>query len=78
MNLTRGEFSVVEGGRGGDCIHCNRLRLTANGYLKPCLFNDKAFNVRELGVEEAFRKALEDKPKSGTTNSTCTFYGLGG
>ncbi len=78
MNLEKGDFSVVEGGEGGDCSRCNRLRLTANGMIKPCLFNDLEYNVRELGPQEAFRLALENKPACGTKNMVGRFYNIGG
>ena len=52
MDLVNGHFYVVEGGTGGDCQLCNRLRLTSNGKLKPCLFNDLEFDIRELGYEK--------------------------
>ncbi len=78
MNLKTGEFSVVEGGEGGNCKSCNRLRLTANGNIKPCLFSDLAYNVRELGVEDAFLQAVANKPKSGTHNKSGAFYNIGG
>jgi len=78
MNLEKGEFSVVEGGDGGNCASCNRLRLTANGMIKPCLFNDEAYSVRELGAEEAIRMALGNKPACGTSNMTGKFYNIGG
>jgi cyclic pyranopterin phosphate synthase len=78
MDLLNGHFSVVEGGTGGDCINCNRLRLTSNGKLKPCLFNDKEFDIRELGYEKALRLAAENKPECGTRNNTGEFYNIGG
>lgn len=78
MNLETGEFSRVDGGDGGDCKNCNRLRLTANGDIKPCLFNELAFPVREYGVEGAFSRALAGKPKAGTRNRSGKFYGIGG
>lgn len=78
MNLKTGEFSVVEGGEGGNCKNCNRLRLTANGNIKPCLFSDLAYNVRELGAEEAILQAVGNKPKSGTYNKSGDFYNIGG
>ncbi|MBA4322612.1 MAG: radical SAM protein, partial [Odoribacter sp.] len=68
----------VEGGTGGDCIICNRLRLTSNGKLKPCLFNDIEFDIRELGYPEALRLAAEHKPQCGTMNFTGEFYNIGG
>lgn len=78
MDLEKGTFSVVDGGKGGDCRRCNRLRLTPNGKLKPCLFSDLEYDVREMGVEKAFEMALENKPLSGSTNNSCTFYRMGG
>jgi cyclic pyranopterin phosphate synthase len=78
MDLVRGHFSTVEGGTGGDCQLCNRLRLTANGKLKPCLFDNIEFDIRQLGYEEAFRLAIEQKPECGTVNDTGSFYNIGG
>jgi cyclic pyranopterin phosphate synthase len=78
MNLETGEFSVVEGGDGGNCKQCNRLRLTANGMVKPCLFDEQEFSVRELGAENALRKALECKPINGCLNRKGSFYNIGG
>lgn len=53
------------------CGACNRLRLTADGKLRPCLFSDKEFDVREplragdsAGVDAVIARALEEKPES--------------
>ena len=78
MNLETGEFSIVEGGEGGDCKNCNRLRLTANGDIKPCLFNELAYNVKQMGIEKAYQSSLENKPRAGTKNKSGKFYGIGG
>lgn len=78
MDLVKGHFSAVEGGTGGNCELCNRLRLTANGKLRPCLFNDLEFDIRELGFEEAIMKAVELKPECGSSNVTGNFYNIGG
>ncbi|MEI8226243.1 MAG: radical SAM protein [Bacteroidota bacterium] len=78
MDLVNGHFSMVDGGTGGDCSLCNRLRLTANGKLKPCLFNNIEFDIRELGFEKAIKLAVELKPECGSKNETGTFYNIGG
>ena len=51
------------------CSQCNRLRLTADGKLRPCLFSDREIDVRTAlreGGEEAvyncFLEALNMKP----------------
>lgn len=78
MDLVRGHFSTVDGGTGGDCVLCNRLRLTANGKLKPCLFDNIEFDIRNLGFEKAFKMAVELKPACGSVNDTGAFYNIGG
>ena len=78
MSLEKGHFSVVEGGSGGDCAHCNRLRLTANGKIKPCLFDDIEFDVRELGAEQAISDAIKFKPACGTFSKNGHFNKIGG
>lgn len=78
MDLETGHFGIVQGGTGGDCIKCNRLRLTATGDVLPCLFSDEKFNVRELGIENAFKQALIGKPESGCFAKDKKFYNIGG
>ncbi|HKJ43195.1 MAG TPA: radical SAM protein, partial [Sunxiuqinia sp.] len=73
MNLQNGEFSKVEGGEGGNCSRCNRIRLLANGDVKPCLFSDLAYNIRKLGTEQAFNLAIGNKPRTGTFNRSGEF-----
>jgi GTP 3',8-cyclase len=62
MNLSMGKFSEVEGGQGGRCSLCNRLRLTSNGLVKPCLFDEQEFSIRKMGAEQALLRALQHKP----------------
>lgn len=52
------------------CAECNRLRLTADGRLRPCLFSDDEFDVRTVlregtddDVREIVRQALREKPE---------------
>jgi GTP 3',8-cyclase len=78
MDLKSGGFSKVEGGDGGNCNVCNRLRLTANGMLKPCLFSNQSFSIKEYGIKEAFLMALNAKPAKGAVNSSSSFYNIGG
>lgn len=78
MDLVRGHFSMVEGGTGGNCSLCNRLRLTSIGKLKPCLFSNIEFDIREIGFEKAIKLAAEMKPECGSKNKTDAFYNIGG
>jgi GTP 3',8-cyclase len=78
MNLTTGHFSVVDGGSGGDCAHCNRLRLTPTGKMKPCLFSDLEYDIRKMGIKPAIEAALAGKPEKGTVNLNNCFHNIGG
>lgn len=78
MNLAKGEFWVVEGGAGGDCPRCTRLRLSCEGLVRPCLFSDVGFSVREMGVRVAVLRAIEEKPESGQQCRTGAFSRIGG
>lgn len=78
MSLQSGEFYPVEGGEGGNCSICNRVRLTAKGDVKPCLFSDHGFNVREYGAKNALLMAIGIKPESGEINKVNAFYNIGG
>ncbi len=51
------------------CERCNRVRLTADGRLRTCLFGDHEVLLREAlragePLDPLFRKALAEKPKA--------------
>ena len=78
MDFEKGSFSVVEGGSGGDCGRCNRLRLSSDGKIRPCLFSDISLSVRELGIEKAIREAVALKPECGGPCEHDWMHGIGG
>lgn len=78
MDFGTGTFSVVEGGSGGDCPRCNRLRLSSDGHIRPCLFSDISFSVRELGPAEALKCAVLNKPEAGGPCEHNWMHGIGG
>lgn len=65
MDFARGIFAKVIGGTAGECHTCSRLRLLTDGRILPCLFSDKTFAIRELGIREALLQAISHKPKCG-------------
>ena len=60
------------------CERCNRLRLTSDGYLKPCLFSDVELKVDFDDIEDSIRKAVEAKPEEGTSCSDRSMRQIGG
>lgn len=64
-----GTFGLIHPVSDHFCQSCNRLRLTADGHLKSCLYWSDEFNVRGAGGDrEALRrligKALASKPEN--------------
>lgn len=78
MDLPGGIFTKVEGGHGGDCSRCNKIRLTSGGKLKPCLFSDLEYDIKKLGIEKALEETLQNKPFSGDVNHFNSFNQIGG
>jgi cyclic pyranopterin phosphate synthase len=54
------------------CESCNRIRLTSQGFLKPCLSSDISVNLKEMlrggesdaAIAEAMRKVITAKPEA--------------
>jgi cyclic pyranopterin phosphate synthase len=65
MNFATGNFAEVYAGGGGDCLHCNRLRLLSDGRIVPCLFSDLSFDTKKLGIRKALTQAIYNKPEKG-------------
>ncbi|MEA3460433.1 MAG: radical SAM protein [Bacteroidota bacterium] len=78
MDLQSGKFWRVEGGQGGHCNFCNRMRLTVDGRFIPCLFSEKEYSIIDYGIVGAFEKAILNKPRKGMANTRSTFYRIGG
>lgn len=48
------------------CASCSRIRLTADGKIKPCLHSDAEYSVKGLGYEgmrTQFERAIRAKPQ---------------
>lgn len=64
----RGSFGLIHPVSDHFCKECNRLRLTADGNVKACLYWDDEWNIRryigdDQAVELLFRRALAEKPE---------------
>uniref|UniRef100_A0A7C4AIQ6 GTP 3',8-cyclase n=1 Tax=Thermodesulfovibrio aggregans TaxID=86166 RepID=A0A7C4AIQ6_9BACT len=75
------EYFMIDGARGllgfispmttHICVKCNRLRLTSDGKLRPCLFSDKEIDIKkylrsgatEEELREVFKEAIHLKPE---------------
>ncbi|RLA70760.1 MAG: GTP 3',8-cyclase MoaA [Epsilonproteobacteria bacterium] len=64
------EFGLIDPHKHDFCENCNRIRLTAEGNLIPCLYFDEALSIAEAvkkgdveGAAQVLAEVLKDKPK---------------
>ncbi|RXJ99183.1 GTP 3',8-cyclase MoaA [Arcobacter sp. CECT 8986] len=86
------EFGIIEPHKADFCSDCNRIRLTAEGFLIPCLYFEDALSIKKAVESDDIEKALEilkkvlkNKPEknkwseeSDTQTSARAFYKTGG
>lgn len=60
------------------CRSCNRIRLTADGKLKPCLFSNTEIPLDFAHLRESLEQAIMAKPEAGTGNSARDNWAIGG
>lgn len=44
----RGNIGFIDAIHGKFCHSCNRIRLTADGFLKPCLYYEEGISLKEM------------------------------
>jgi cyclic pyranopterin phosphate synthase len=85
------EFGIIEPHKDDFCAACNRIRLTAEGYLIPCLYFEDALSIKDAIKEnnidkavEILRTVLKNKPEKNkwseqqNEHSARAFYETGG
>lgn len=77
MNYTipgfQGKVGIIAAYSRTFCGTCNRIRITPNGMLKTCLYDNGVFNVRDLmragatqeQIRDTFLEALGNRAKDG-------------
>ncbi len=53
------KFGIIEPHSEDFCKSCNRIRLTAEGYLIPCLFFTESYNIKEAIRKGDIKKAAK-------------------
>lgn len=69
----KGTFGIIPAFTRTICGDCNRIRITATGLFKNCLFDGGVFNVRDFirngasddDLKELFIKTVHKKPENG-------------
>ncbi len=61
-----------------ECSVCNRIRLTADGNLKPCLFSNMEIPLDIDDPEKSLIKAIKSKPRQGSVNNSRGNWEIGG
>lgn len=70
--------SGQEAERPLSCSICNRLRLTADGKLKPCLFSDREITVDFSDIRASLEQAVLAKPAHGVACANRGNWQIGG
>jgi len=60
------------------CGLCDKLRLTCDGYLKPCLHSNREIKVNLEDIGSSLREAVWAKPVSGEVCSNRNMVEIGG
>ena len=61
----RGNIGLISPVSSHFCASCNRIRLTADGKLKPCLHSDQEYSIKGLdleGMRAEMERAIMAKP----------------
>lgn len=62
----QGNIGLISPVNAHFCAECNRIRLTADGKLKPCLHSDVEYPIKGMSEDEMiaeFRRAVLEKPQ---------------
>lgn len=62
---SRGRIGIISAVSNHFCAACNRIRLTADGRVKPCLHSEQEFPIKGLdmeGIRLAMQRAILAKP----------------
>ena len=76
----RGRVGLISPVSNHFCDRCNRLRLTADGKIKPCLHSPLEYALKGLDVDamrEVFLRAVSDKPEFHDTLSADSMSSAG-
>jgi GTP 3',8-cyclase len=74
----RQDKTVMETDRPLPCSKCNRIRVSCDGYIFPCLFSDLKYPVNFENIKETIYTAVANKPQSGSSCSRNTLQSIGG
>ena len=69
----KGKIALIPSFTRSLCTGCSRIRLTADGRIRNCLYSEEEFDVMKLirggaedrEISEFFRNAMHKKPKDG-------------
>lgn len=78
LNGYRKDTRAIHLERPLPCSSCNRIRLTADGRLKPCLLSDIEIPVDPDNIESNLIKAITQKPEHGNACTTRGIWQIGG
>ncbi len=77
----QGQIGVITPLSGHFCQDCNRIRITASGHVRTCLFSDHEFDLKPMlipgnvaQIASELQHLVNDKPACHTLNSHASEY----
>ncbi len=77
-DLSAEKKNIYKFDRPPKCAVCNRIRLTADGILKPCLHSNQEIPVNPEDIVSSLKKAILDKPENGSVCTNRNMIEIGG
>ena len=78
FDLTRKKGDSYAFDRPPSCGGCNRIRLLADGTLKPCLHSDEEIRLDPARIRESLQEAILAKPRRGGACTNRSMRQIGG
>jgi GTP 3',8-cyclase len=77
-DLSADKENIYKFNRPPKCAVCNRIRLTADGILKPCLHSNQEIPVNPEDIIASLKDTILEKPENGSVCTNRNMIEIGG
>lgn len=78
FDLSAEKKNIYKFDRPPKCAVCNRIRLTADGLLKPCLHSNQEIPVNQEDIISSLKETILEKPEKGSICTNRNMIEIGG
>ena len=77
-DLSTEKQNIYKFDRPPKCAVCDRIRLTADGIIKPCLHSNQEIPVNPEDISSSLKEAILEKPENGSVCTNRNMIEIGG